>query len=164
MNDLPLLCRRELALIVIVSGAVDIFPMGYDIFLVVDVVVIVVCSGLHVVRHYCGASRYSVCCGKASRKLRVRQWVQVLQDAIICSGGPVRPAAKLLVGFRRHREPGKIPRPRRFPQLEKGDLIHPSNGFRIVGSLRNKGMRAGRLVVDASGVRLGMWRPRISIC
>ena len=119
MNDLPLLCWRELALIIIVSGAVNIFLMGYDIFLVVDVVVIVVCSGLQVVRHYCGASRYAVCCGKASRKLGLRQWVQVLQDTIICSGGPVRPAAKQLVGFRRHRGPGKIPRPATPPIRER---------------------------------------------
>ena len=58
MDDLPLLRRRELTLIVIMSGAIDVLFVGYNILLVIDVVVVVVGGGVHVVRHLRGMSKF----------------------------------------------------------------------------------------------------------
>lgn len=66
-----MLRRCELALIVIMSGAVDILPVSHELLFVVNIVVIVVSGGLHVVRHLYGISNYAG--ERANKKLRSQQ-------------------------------------------------------------------------------------------
>lgn len=58
MDDFSLLGRRKLTLVVIMSGAVHILFVADNVLLVVDIVVVVVGSGLGVVRHLCGGSKF----------------------------------------------------------------------------------------------------------
>src|SRR5690242_2942003 len=122
MDDLPLLLRCEFRLVVFVRGAVEILPVGHDVFLSV-IVFIVIRGSRRGVRHLCDFQQ--VCRRGAKDKLGSRQSTMAQSHYMfswpLCD--PPLHSAKERVVLSRRKESGKIPRPRRSPPLQIGSFI-----------------------------------------